>query len=119
MLAFLLALVIDTAPAVVTPVEPPAPPHVYLHPPPDGCDTRASHDEVVVCGDRDADAQYRLHADSDVDRLYAQKPVRAEAKIGAATVALKVDPVKIGDAQDDVHFETRYTDMRLRVAPPF
>ena len=115
MLAYVLAIIIDPAPALAT--DPTALPHTYLHPPTDGCDSRAREDEVVVCGSQDRDERYRLRSPDDA--RYQQSPVRAEAKIGSATVALKADPVKIGDAQDDVYFRRRYTDMRLRLTLPF
>ncbi|WP_420139230.1 hypothetical protein [Sphingomonas sp.] len=115
MLVYVLAVMID--PPSAAPADAPASPHIYLHPPTDGCDSRAREDEVVVCGNQDRDETFRLRP-ADDDR-YGQKPVRAEAKIGNATVALKADGKKVGDAEDDVYFRRRYTDMRLRLMLPF
>ena len=115
MLLYLLAVVMDE-PSALPGAQPDAPPHIYLHPPADGCDSRAA-DEVVVCGSKDLDKRYRLQSEDDA--RYQQKPVRAEAKIGGATLALRADPVKIGDAQDDVYFKRRYSDMRIRLIIPF
>ena len=116
MLLFMLAVVIDdpSPPAA----QRSAPPHIYLHPPTDGCDSRVSDDdEVVVCANRSGADKYRLNPADDA--RYQAKPIRAEAKIGNATLSLKADPTLIGDAQDDVHFKRRYTDMRLRLTIPF
>ncbi|WP_442681042.1 hypothetical protein ACSBM8_07655 [Sphingomonas sp. ASY06-1R] len=115
MLAYVLAVMID--PASSATAETTVSPHIYLHPPADGCDSRAREDEVIVCGRGDLDERYRLRP-ADDDR-YGQKPVRAETKIGNATIALKADPRKIGDAEDDVYFRKRYSDMRLRLTLPF
>ena len=114
-LAYLLAIVIDPVSTAAGGAS--SPPHVYLHPPTDGCDSRAHDDEVVVCGSKDLGERYRLRPQDDTQ--YREKPIRAEAKIGNATIALKADPQKIGDAQDDVYFKRRYTDLRLRLTIPF
>lgn len=115
MLAYVLAVMIE--PVSPATAEATASRHVYLHPPADGCDSRAREDEVIVCGRGDIDERYRLRREDD-DR-YGQKPVRAEAKIGNATIALKADPRKIGDAGEDVYFRKRYSDMRVRLMLPF
>jgi hypothetical protein len=114
MLLYVLAVVMDEAP--ISAARPDAPPHVYLHPPTDGCDSRDA-DEVVVCGSKDLDKRYRLQSSDDA--RYQQKPIRAEAKIGNATLALRADPRKADDAQDDVYFTPRYSDVRLRLIIPF
>jgi len=113
MLPYLFALVIDEPPAVAAAA---TSPHIFLHPSDDGCDSRAPADEVVVCGNRDAE-RYRLRP-AEKSR-YQEQPVRAEMKIGNATLALRADPRKIGDAQDDVHFKPVHSDLRLRFILPF
>lgn len=86
MLAYLLAVVVDVLmsdpPPVLTP-----PPHNYLHPPGDQCDSRAASGEIVVCGDKDASERYRLHSVED-NPLYADLPIRAQVKLGNGTLAL-------------------------------
>jgi len=114
MLLYVLAVILDEPPAL--PAQPDAPPHIYLHPPADGCDSRAA-DEVVVCGSKDLDKRYRLQSPDDA--RYQQKPIRAETKIGNATLALRADPRRADDAQDDVYFTPRYSDVRLRLVIPF
>jgi hypothetical protein len=114
MLPYLLALAIDEVPA--TAATPTAPPHVFLHPSSDGCDSRAPAEEIVVCANRDAE-RYRLHPSENA--RYQEQQVRAEMKIGNATLALRADPRKIGDAQDDVHFTPVHSDLRLRFILPF
>jgi hypothetical protein len=116
MLLFLFAIVIDQAPAAAEP--PAAPPHIYLHPPTDGCDSRASSDEVVVCGNRDED-RYRLHAGDD--RAYQDPAIRAQMKVAGGTLGVRADARLIGDAQNDVHFRdrNRHSDLRLHFDLPF
>ena len=92
MLTYLLAVVIDA----VSPEPPPAiaPPHNYLNPPVDGCDSRKSSDEVVVCGSKDADARYRLKPIENAQ--YEDKPVRAETKLGAGTLGVAGGQTSVG-----------------------
>jgi hypothetical protein len=93
---YLLAVVIDT-PAPPAAAAPEAPPHIYLHPPTDGCDSRAASDEVVVCANKDADAKYRLQPTDP--HQYDDKPVRAEMKLfGDSTLKAHVDEVGLGGA---------------------
>ena len=75
-----------------------APSHVLLHPT-GGCDNHGSNSEVVVCGDKDVDARYRLRP---VDGTrYQDKPLRAETKLGGGTAALAAAPVKVGGWQSN------------------
>lgn len=92
MLLSLLVMVIDEAPAAATAAT--APPHVFLHPLSDGCDSRAPADEVVVCGDKQADERYRLRP-SDA-RNYAEPPVRAQVKLGNGTAGVTNEQADIG-----------------------
>ncbi len=95
MLALLLAVVIDTAPAAVTPSDPPAPPHVCLHPPADSCDTRASHDEMVVCGSPNQQGAYRLRQTLPAEPE-GQWP-QAQAKLGDGALDLHGENREIAD----------------------
>ncbi|HWI85539.1 MAG TPA: hypothetical protein VNT42_04345 [Sphingomonas sp.] len=91
-LMFLLAIAIE--PPAVEAADP-APPHIYLHPPADRCDSRTSSDEVVVCANRNADQQYRLKRSDD--HRYDQKPVRAEVRLfGNSTLAAHADSGMFG-----------------------
>ena len=83
MLLYLLAVVIEE-PAAVSASANSTPPHVYLHPT-TGCDSRASSDEIVVCAKK-GDEQYRVHSVDETG--YQAKPIRAEMKIGRATLSL-------------------------------
>jgi hypothetical protein len=84
MFLYLLAVVMDEAPLPVA--QPQAPPHVYLHPPVTGCDSRAT-DEVVVCGSKDLDARYRFKPVED-DKGFEDKPLLAAMNLGKGTLSL-------------------------------
>jgi hypothetical protein len=93
MLAYLLAFVLDVPASEPPPVL--TPPHNYLNPPAEGCDSRASSDEVVICGNKDANEGYRLHP-VDNDPRFVDAPVRAQMKIGDGTLALHNEDKGIG-----------------------
>lgn len=99
MLALMLAAAIAGPPADAGQPAPAATPaHVFLHPT-GGCGSQESGSEVVVCGDRDADARYRLQP---VDGTrYQDKPVRLETRLGGGTAALAAAPVKVGGWQSN------------------
>lgn len=92
MLALMLAAAIDEPPALRG--DPAPPPHVYLHPPAEGCDSRAPGDEVVVCAERDGDKRDRLQPIDD-DR-FASKPLEAKTKLGSGTAALAGAAASVG-----------------------
>ena len=94
-----------------------APPHVYLRPTTDRCDSRASSDEVVICGNKDADERYRLREDDDP--AYRETPARAAIGVGGGILSLSADPRKVDDAQDDVYFKRYQSQLRVRFVIPF
>ncbi|HMI18303.1 MAG TPA: hypothetical protein VK533_02030 [Sphingomonas sp.] len=85
MLLYLLAVVMDEPPALPA-AQADAPPHIYLHPPTDGCDSRSA-DEVVVCGSKDLDARYRLKPVEN-DKGFEDKPLLAAMKLGKGALSL-------------------------------
>lgn len=95
MFAYLLAVAIDTTPPADPVAADPAPPHVYLHPPAAGCDSRAPADEIVVCGSKDVDEQFRLRPSDD--HRYDDKPIRAEMKLfGDSSLRAHADEAGVG-----------------------
>lgn len=91
MLLYLLAVVIDEPAAIAPPaaLQPAAPPHNYLKPPP-ACD-KGSPDEVVVCGAQDE--RYRLHP---VEAgKYADAPIRAETGVAGGVLGVTASRVML------------------------
>lgn len=92
MLLYLLAVIIDepaTAPPAALP--PAVPPHNYLKPP--VCD-KGSADEVVVCGEKDPEARYRLKPVEP--GKYADAPIRAETKFAGGVLGVTANQVMLG-----------------------
>lgn len=115
MLMLLLAIAIDSAGGVTTaaPV-----PHAYLSTA-DPCDSRASADEVVVCGGRDLEADFRLTPPLAAS---ATKPIRAKVNVLGGTAELSAKARLIGaDAQDKIvgRHEPSNEWIRLRITVPF
>jgi len=95
MFAYLLAVAIDAAPAADPVAAEAAPPHVHLHPPAAGCDSRAPADEIVVCGSKDSDQQFRLRPPEE--HRYDDKPIRAEMKLfGDSSLGAHADEAGVG-----------------------
>ena len=93
--AYLLAVAIDAAPAADPIAAEAVAPHLYLHPQAAVCDSRAPADEIVVCGSKDADEQFRLRS-PDAHR-YDDKPIRAEMKLfGDWSLKAHADEVGVG-----------------------
>jgi hypothetical protein len=94
MLLYLLAVVMDGPLVAESPAALPAtaPPHNYLRPPIEGCDR--SGDEIVVCGDKDADERYRFHPIDD--QRYADTPIRAETNVLGGTLGTTVSQAGVG-----------------------
>jgi hypothetical protein len=92
MLLYLLAVIIDE-PATAPPaaLKPAAPPHNYLKPP--SCD-KGGADEVVVCGDTNAEARYRLKPVEP--GKYDDAPVRAETKFAGGALGVTASQVMLG-----------------------
>lgn len=91
MLLYLLAVMIDDTQAAEPPARQPTPPHNYLKPP--VCD-KGGADEVVVCGEKDGEARYRLKpVDPDT---YADAPIRAEMRVAGGTLGLTANTVMLG-----------------------
>ena len=98
MLLYLLAVIIDE-PALTVPPPLPAsvqaqPPHFFLKPPAAACDKSKDADEVVVCGNQDADKRYRLQPVDPTQ--YADPPIRAEAQVAGGTLGLTANTVMVG-----------------------
>lgn len=93
MLAYFLAVAVGPA-AEPASADPAVPTRTYLHPLADGCDSRATADEVVVCGARNPDEQYRLRPIEN--RGYGDKPIRIETKLGNGTLGLGTDQRSVG-----------------------
>lgn len=85
MLLYLLAVVMDE-PSPLPAAQPDAPPHIYLHPTTNDCDSRNA-DEVVVCGSKDLEARYRLKPVEDV-RDFEERPLMAARKLGKGMLSL-------------------------------
>jgi hypothetical protein len=95
MLAYLLAIMIDQAATEPPPALPiAAPPHVFLKPPPISCDANHDTDEVVVCGNKEGDARYRLKPIDD--QLYDDAPIRAETGVAGGVLGVTANRVMVG-----------------------
>ena len=70
-------------------------PRIDLHPLGEGCYSRASQDEILVCGNRDVDGKYRLrpieNGNSDGD-----KPLRLETGLGPDTIGVNNGQATVG-----------------------
>jgi len=99
MLALMLAAAIAGPPADAgQPAPAGASAQILLHPT-GSCDSLGSSSEVVVCGDKDANARYRLQP-VDGSRFQDKLP-RLKTRLGGGTAALAAAPAKVGGWQSN------------------